>query len=121
LQNEFFLRAQALLANLNSIPFPQHDFPTHKHLLHSLALGFAREYSWVACALVPFPFTSMSFDTTLTFTTLHLEIDVYFSFFLEDYKLDQDLKLSSDSFKLVIKCMSHLLASGLSRMLFEHL
>jgi len=43
----------------------------------------------------------MSSNTTLTFTTLHRKSDGYFFLFLEDYKPDQDLKLSSDSFKLM--------------------
>jgi hypothetical protein len=78
------LRAQALSTNSNSIPFPQHDLPTHKRLFPSSTLGCAGEYLWAACALA-----STSFNTTSAFTTLHLELDGYFSLFLEYYKLDQ--------------------------------
>ncbi len=42
----------------------------------------------------------MSFDTTLTLTTLHPKLDNFFMFFLENYELDQDLEFSFDSFKL---------------------
>jgi hypothetical protein len=121
LQDEFFLQAQALLASSSSIPFPQHDPPNQKRLLCSLALGRVGEYSQVAHVLAPFSLASTSSNPTLVFTTLHLELDGYFPLFFEDYKLDQDFKLSSDSFKLVIKHMSHLSTSGLFEMVFEHL
>ncbi len=42
-------------------------------------------------------------------------------FFLKDYELDQDIKLSFHYFKLTFQCMSHLSISGLFRMVFEHL
>jgi hypothetical protein len=42
-------------------------------------------------------------------------------FLLKDYELDHDLELSSDFFKLTFQHMSHLFASNLSRMVFEHL
>jgi hypothetical protein len=54
LQKEFFLRTLALLANSNSIFFPQCDPPTHKHLFCSLTLGRAREYFRVVRTLAPF-------------------------------------------------------------------
>jgi hypothetical protein len=38
----------------------------------------------------------------------YLELNGYFLLFLEDYKLDQDLELSFDSFKLMFQRMSHL-------------
>ncbi len=41
--------------------------------------------------------------------------------FMKDYKPNQDFKLSFDSFKLTFKCMLHLFASGISKMIFEHL
>jgi len=102
LQEEFFLRVQALVTSLSSIPFLQHDPPTHKCLFHSLVLGCVREYFRVAHILVPFSFALMSFDTTLVFITLHLELDGYFSLFFEEYKLNQDLELSSNFFKLAL-------------------
>jgi hypothetical protein len=77
-----------LLASSGSIPFPQHDPLIHKRLFHNLALGYAREYFWVARVLAPFFPTPMSFDTTSILTTLHLESHGYFSLFLEDYKPD---------------------------------
>jgi hypothetical protein len=64
----------------------------------------------------------MSFDTTtLVLTTLHFELNGYFPFFLEDYELDQDFEPFFDSFKLTFQHMPHLLASGPSRMVFEHI
>jgi hypothetical protein len=86
LQEEFFLQAQALLANSSSISFPQHDPPIHKHLICNLAFGRVGEYFWATCALAPFSFTPTFSDTTSTFTTLHLESNGYFPFFLEDYE-----------------------------------
>jgi hypothetical protein len=60
----------------------------------------------------------MSFDTISTFTTLHPESNGYFLLFLEDYEPNQDLELSSDSFKLTIQCMLHLSTIGLVGMVF---
>ncbi len=85
------MQAQVFLTNSNSIPFPQHDLPTHKHLFRSLALGCIKEYFWVAHVLAPFFPTPTSFDTTSTFTALHPNLDGYFPLFFNDYKLDQDL------------------------------
>jgi hypothetical protein len=110
-----------LLACSNSIPFPQHDHPTHKRLLHSLAFSRAREYSQVAHGLAPFSPTPTSFDTTLALTTLHPKSNGYYSLFLENYESNQDFELSLDSFKLAFQRMPHLSTSGLSRMVFEHL
>jgi hypothetical protein len=115
------LRAKALSTNLSAILFPQHDPPTHKHLLSSLTLSHAGEYFRAARALAPFSPTPMSFDTTFALTTLHSESDGYFPFFLEDYELDQDFKLSSNSFKLTFQCMSHLSTSAPFGIIFEHL
>jgi hypothetical protein len=63
----------------------------------------------------------MSFDTTSTLTTLHLDLDGYFLFILKDYELDQNLKLFSDSFKPTFQRMPHLLANGHFGMVYEHL
>jgi hypothetical protein len=60
-------------------------------------------------------------DTTSTLTTLHFESDGYFPLFFKDYKPNQDFEIVSNSFKLVFQRMPHLSASGLSRMVFEHL
>jgi hypothetical protein len=111
LAKEFFLQAQAL----TTIFFFQHDLPIHKCLLCNLAFGCACEYFRVVHALAPFFLAPMSFDTTLDLITLHLKLDGYFSLCLEDYELDKDLELFSDSFKLAFQCMSHLLASGHSK------
>jgi hypothetical protein len=61
----------------------------------------------------------MSFTTTSALTALHPESNGYFSFFLEDYELNQDLELSFDYFKLAFQRMPHLLANGHSRMVFN--
>ncbi len=42
----------------------------------------------------------MSSDTTLNLTALHPKLNGYFSFLKKVYELDQDLNLSSNSFKL---------------------
>jgi hypothetical protein len=89
-------------------------------LFHSLALGRVGEYFWAICALAPFSLASMSSNTTPTFIALHPKLDGYFPFFLEDYKLDQDLKFLLNLFKLVFQCMLHLLASSHFGMVFEH-
>ncbi len=103
------------------MPFLQHDFLNHKHFFHNLVFGHAREYFRATWALGPFSLAPTSSDTTSVFTALHLELNNYFLFFLKDYELDQDFKLSFDSFKLTFKCMPHLLASGPFEMVFEHL
>jgi hypothetical protein len=121
LAKRFFLQAQVSSANSNSIPFPQHDPPTHKCFLCSLAFGHAWEYIQTTHALAPFSPTPTSSNTTSTFTTLHFKSDGYFSSFLDDYEPDQDLKLSFYSFKLAFQHMPHLLASGFLGMVFEHI
>ncbi len=63
----------------------------------------------------------MSFETTSILTTLHFELDGYFSLFFEYYKPNLDLKFFSDSFNLVFQHMSHLSTSGPCGMVFEHL
>ncbi len=115
------MQVKVLLTNSNSIIFPQHDPPTHKRLFHSLTLGRAREYSQTIYVLAPFSLAPMSFNTTSTLTTLHFESNGYFPLFLEDYEPNQDLKFSSNFFKLVFQHMPQLSTSHLSRMVFEHL
>jgi hypothetical protein len=95
-----FLQSQVLLASSSSTPFPQHDLPIHKRLFHNLAFGRVREYSRATCILAPFFPALVSFDVTSAFITLHPGSNGYFLLFLEDYELDQNLKFSSDSFKL---------------------
>jgi len=73
LQKEFFFVNPTLSASLTLILFPQHDPPTHKNLFRNLTFGHVRKYSWATHVLAPFFFTAMSFDTTSTLTTLHLE------------------------------------------------
>jgi hypothetical protein len=50
----------------------------------------------------------MSSNTSI-FISLHPKSNGFFPFFLEDYKLKQDLKLSSNSCKLAFQPMSHYL------------
>jgi hypothetical protein len=57
-------------------------------------------------------------NTTSTLIALQPESDGYFSLFFENYEVDQDLELSSNSFKLVVHHMLHLLTSG--GMVLEH-
>jgi len=120
LQKEFSLQAQALVTSSNSVPFPQQDPPTHKQNFCSLFFGCAREYSRATHALAPFSLTPTYFNTTLSLIALHLNSNGYFPFFLKDYKLDQDLELSSNFFKLTFQCMPHLLVNGPFMMVFEH-
>jgi hypothetical protein len=98
--------------------FPQHDFPTHKHVLHNLVFGHVGEYLQAAHVLTPFLFAPMSLDTTSTFSILHHELNGSFALFLKDYKPNEDFELSFDSFKLTFKCMLHFFASGIYRMVF---
>jgi hypothetical protein len=114
------LRTQVLMASSSLMPLPQHDPLTHKCLLCSLILGRTGEYFRTTCTLEPFSPIPTSFNTISILITLHPNLDGYFPFFLKDYKLDQDLELSFDSFKLSFQHMPHLLASGHSRMGFEH-
>jgi hypothetical protein len=71
--------------------------------------------------LAPFSPTSTSFDTTSAFTTLHFKSNGYFSLFLEDYEQNQNLKFSSESFKLIFQRMPHLSTNGFFGMIFENL
>jgi len=70
--------------------------------------------------LAPFSPTPISSNTTSIFTALHPKSNGYFLLFLEDYELNQDLQLSSDSFKLMFQQMLHLSTSGIFGMVFEH-
>jgi hypothetical protein len=118
LQEKFFLWAQALATSSTLVLPPQHDPTTHKHLLCSLVLGHAREYSRTTQVLAPFSLEPTSFETTLALIILHLESDGFFLLFLEDYKLNQDLKLSYEVFKLAFQCMVHLFINGHYGMVF---
>jgi hypothetical protein len=65
-------------------------------------LGCVGEYSYASCALGPFFKTPYSFETILTFKTLHPKSINIHLIFMEDYELDdKNLESSSDSFKLV--------------------
>ncbi len=83
LHEEFILRAQVFVANSNSMPLPQHDPPTHKHLFHSLILEHATKYFRIVHALALFFLTPTSFNTTLALTALHPKSNGYFPLFLE--------------------------------------
>jgi len=82
------LRAQILVVSSNSMPFPQHDPPTYKCLIHNIVIGCVREYFRATHTLAPFSFAPTSFNTTLVFIALHHELDGYFLLFLKDYELD---------------------------------
>ncbi len=90
-------------------------------MLRNLTLGHVGKYFRAIRALAPFFVAPTFSDTTLTLITLHLKLDDYFLFFLENYELNQDLKIFSDSFKLAFQCLPHLSANGPFRMVFEHL
>jgi hypothetical protein len=109
------------VASSNLLLLPQHDPPTHKCLFHNLVLRCVGEYFRATHALAPFSPAPISSNTTSALTALHLDSDGYFLFFLKDYELNQYLEFSFDSFKLAFQHMSHLLASGFSRMVFEYL
>jgi hypothetical protein len=68
------------------MPFPQHDPLAHKHFPCNLIFGRVREYFQTTRTLTPFSLTFTSFDTTLTFTTLHFEQYGLNPFVWEDYK-----------------------------------
>jgi hypothetical protein len=121
MQEKLFLRSQVLETSLTLVLHPQHDPITFKHLLHSLVLGHAREYFRTIQVLAPFSLALTSFETTLTLTTLHLESNGFFLLFLEDYELDQDLKISSNFFKLTFQFMLHLSINGHYGMVFEQI
>jgi hypothetical protein len=108
------------MASSSLMPLPQYDPPTHKCLLCSLVFGRIGEYFKATHTLAPFSPAPTSFNTILVLIALHPNLDGYFPFFLKNYKLDQDLELSFDSFKLAFQHMPHLLARGHSGMGFEH-
>jgi len=116
-----FLWAQVLVTSSSSMPLTQHDPLTHKHIICNFILGCAREYSQATCVLAPFFFTPTSSETTSTFTTLHFKSNKIFPVFLEDYKPNQNLGLSFDSFKLTFQHMPNFFTSGPSGMVFKHL
>ncbi len=101
-----------MVASLNSMLLSQHDPLVHKHCFQNLVFRRVREYFKVTCTLAPFSPAPLSSDTILALIALHPELDGYFSLFLENYELDQDLEFSSDSFNLAFQCMPHLLVSG---------
>jgi len=88
---------------------------------HILVFEHVREYFQVIDILAPFSFAPTSSNTSSTFTALHFELDGYFSLFQKDYKLDQDIELSFNSFELTFQRISHLLVIGPSGVVFEHL
>jgi hypothetical protein len=118
LQEEFFFANLSFGSQFEFNPYSSTWFLAHKHLLHSLTFRHAREYSQATHILAPFFLAPTFFDTTLALSTLHLESNGYFPLFLEYYKLDQNLELSSNDFKLTFKCMLHLLINGHFGMVF---
>jgi hypothetical protein len=121
LHETFFLQIQALATSSSSMPLPQHDLRVHKCVLRNFIFRCAKEYSQVTHVLAPFTPTPTFFDTTSILTALHLESNGHFPLFLKDCELDQDFKLSFNSFKLAFQRMLDLSVSGFSKMVFEHL
>jgi hypothetical protein len=71
--------------------------------------------------LAPFSPTPTSSNTAPSLIALHYESNGYFPLFFKDYEPNQDLELSSNSFKLAFQCMPHLSMSGPFGMVFQHL
>jgi hypothetical protein len=109
------------MANLNSMPPPQHDLLVHKCILHNLVFKRAQEYFWATRALAPLSFAPTSFNTTLVLFILHPQSSGFLPFFFKNYEPDQDFKHSLDFFKSTFQHMPHLFASVFSKMVFEHL
>jgi hypothetical protein len=84
----YFLWAQVSYASSSSMPFPQHDPLTHKHLFCSLTFGHVGKYSRATCALAPVSSTPTSSNTTSALAPLHPKSNGHFFFFLENYKLE---------------------------------
>jgi hypothetical protein len=59
------------MTSLNLMPFPQHDPPTYKCIMHNVILGYVGEYFRATRALAPLSPTPTSFDTTLALSALH--------------------------------------------------
>jgi hypothetical protein len=108
------------VASLSLVPFPQHGLLALKHFVRRLIIGHVGEHFKVICTLAPFSPTPMSFGTTSILIALCLDSYGYFLLILNNYEPDQNFKLSFKSFKLAFQCMPHLLANGLSKMVFEH-
>jgi hypothetical protein len=70
--------------------------------------------------LAPFSPTPISSNTTSVPTALHPKSNGYFLLFLENYEPNQDLELSSNSFKLTFQHMLHLSTRDIFGMVFEH-
>jgi hypothetical protein len=100
------------------MPLPQHDPRIRKCILCNFIFKCAKEYFQVTHVLAPFTPSPTSFDTTSILITLHPKSNGHFPLFLKDYELDQNFKLSSNSFKLTFQHMLHLSASGPSMMVF---
>jgi hypothetical protein len=62
--------------------------------------------------MAPFSFTPTSFDITLIFNALYIELNGFFLLFLEDYEPNHDFKFLSNIFKLAFQHMPHLSTSG---------
>ncbi len=112
--------AQTLAIDFSSMLLPHHDSQGHKCLHCSLILGCVGEYFQATRTFSPFTLAPMSFDTTLVLTTLHPKLNGYFPLFLKDYELNQDFEFFFFFFKLTFQRMSHLLASGPSKIFLTH-
>jgi hypothetical protein len=61
----------------------------------------------------------MSFDITLIFNALYIELNGFFLLFLEDYEPNHDFKFLSNIFKLAFQHMPHLSTRGPSWIFFN--
>jgi hypothetical protein len=88
----------------------------------SLALGHVGEFACATRALAPFALILAFSKTINMLLALHLlDIDSPRSDSLLDFEFDLDLELSMDLIKVIFLRMSHLSASCIFDMVFEHL
>ncbi len=74
------------MENSNLVTPPQQNLPIHKRFLRNLVLAGVKDYSRAFQILAPLSFAPMSSTTTSTFIALHLELNNYLPFFLENYE-----------------------------------
>jgi len=110
-----FLQAQTLLANLSFILSPQHDRPTHKCLFYSSYIHRKGIFLGSLCFGTIFSCTHI---LQHHLNSHHITPQIKWLFLFKEYKLNQDLELSFDSFKLVFQHMLHLSTNGSYGMVF---
>jgi hypothetical protein len=80
------------------------------------------EFAHAVRAFVPLAPTLASLETVSALLALHpLDTNLPYSNSLLDFQSNLDFKLFVNSFRSIFWCMSHLLASGPSSMVFKHL